>query len=378
MRAGWMRPSCDQLLERQLRDLAPHAVERGQDDRRGRVVDDEVDAGDVLERADVAPLAADDPALHVVATAAPPATPSSPPRGRRPAAACTRRGCCARAGRPRGAPPPRPGAPRAPPRGGPRPPLPQERLRAWARLIVPDTLQLGGRRSRPPRALVPRVAAARAPRPAAPLAPVQLGQARFERLLALEDPLLEAARSRRAAPPAPCRGARAAGQARCAAVVGPPGAAWRFPSSCLRAARATGPARPPSHLPSGDALRRRGRERPMLRRQEPLRLQSRSQIHLEHSSSGRPAAGACTPGEVKPSPTWMEQRLKRSHSPCGPRMAGKSARRQSGVASLREPTKRGGRSVANVHDAVSRKLNRRCKLQLSKPARLPPARRSYQ
>ena len=32
----------------------------------GRVVDDEVDAGEVLERADVAALAADDPALHVV------------------------------------------------------------------------------------------------------------------------------------------------------------------------------------------------------------------------------------------------------------------------------------------------------------------------
>ncbi len=31
-----------------------------------RVVDDEVDAGEMLERADVPPLTADDPALHVV------------------------------------------------------------------------------------------------------------------------------------------------------------------------------------------------------------------------------------------------------------------------------------------------------------------------
>ena len=55
-----------QLLERHARDLAPHAVEAGEDDRVRRVVDDEVDAGQVLERADVAALAADDPALHVV------------------------------------------------------------------------------------------------------------------------------------------------------------------------------------------------------------------------------------------------------------------------------------------------------------------------
>ena len=47
-------------------ELAPHAVERREDDRVGRVVDDEVDAGQVLERADVAALASDDAALHVV------------------------------------------------------------------------------------------------------------------------------------------------------------------------------------------------------------------------------------------------------------------------------------------------------------------------
>ena len=56
----------DELRERQLRHLASDAVERGEDDRLRRVVDDEVDARQVLQRADVAALAADDTALHVV------------------------------------------------------------------------------------------------------------------------------------------------------------------------------------------------------------------------------------------------------------------------------------------------------------------------
>ena len=56
----------DQLRQRQPRDLAAEAVERREHDGVRRVVDDEVDAGQVLERADVATLAADDPALHVV------------------------------------------------------------------------------------------------------------------------------------------------------------------------------------------------------------------------------------------------------------------------------------------------------------------------
>ena len=59
-------PVGEQLLERHARDLAAHAVERRQHDGARRVVDDEVDAGEVLERADVASLAADDAALHVV------------------------------------------------------------------------------------------------------------------------------------------------------------------------------------------------------------------------------------------------------------------------------------------------------------------------
>src|ERR687897_3265708 len=56
----------DQLLQGQAADLAPDRVEAGQQDRLGGVVDDQVDAGDGLEGPDVAALAADDAALHVV------------------------------------------------------------------------------------------------------------------------------------------------------------------------------------------------------------------------------------------------------------------------------------------------------------------------
>ena len=56
----------DQLGDRQPGDLAADGVEAGQDDRLGRVVDDQVDPGRQLQRPDVAALAADDPALHLV------------------------------------------------------------------------------------------------------------------------------------------------------------------------------------------------------------------------------------------------------------------------------------------------------------------------
>ena len=56
----------DQLFERQTRDLAAYRVERGQGNRLRRVVDDEVYAGQRLERADIAALAADDAALHLI------------------------------------------------------------------------------------------------------------------------------------------------------------------------------------------------------------------------------------------------------------------------------------------------------------------------
>ena len=65
--AGWVDTAVlEQSLERELRHLAADAVERREDDCLRRVVDDEVDARQVLERADVATLSADDSALHVV------------------------------------------------------------------------------------------------------------------------------------------------------------------------------------------------------------------------------------------------------------------------------------------------------------------------
>ncbi len=57
----------DQLLDRLLGDFAAVGIEAGEDDRAGRVVDDQVDAGGELERTDVAPFAADDASLEVVA-----------------------------------------------------------------------------------------------------------------------------------------------------------------------------------------------------------------------------------------------------------------------------------------------------------------------
>jgi hypothetical protein len=67
--SSWISPQLavfDQLAQRQLRDLAPDAVERREHDGLRCVVDDHVDPGQVLQRADVAALAADDSALHVV------------------------------------------------------------------------------------------------------------------------------------------------------------------------------------------------------------------------------------------------------------------------------------------------------------------------
>src|SRR5689334_1132746 len=55
-----------ELLEREPRDLASNRIEARHDDGVGRVVDDDVDTGGQLERANVAPLAADDPTLHLV------------------------------------------------------------------------------------------------------------------------------------------------------------------------------------------------------------------------------------------------------------------------------------------------------------------------
>ena len=56
----------DELLQRDAGDLAAHRIERGDDDGLRGVVDDQIDAGGGFEGADVAALAADDAALHVV------------------------------------------------------------------------------------------------------------------------------------------------------------------------------------------------------------------------------------------------------------------------------------------------------------------------
>ncbi len=56
----------DELGHGQPGHLAADGIEPGEHDRLGRVVDDEVDPGRLFERADVAALAADDPALHLV------------------------------------------------------------------------------------------------------------------------------------------------------------------------------------------------------------------------------------------------------------------------------------------------------------------------
>ena len=56
----------DQPLEGDPGHLAAERIEAGEDDRLGGVVDDQVDPRRHLEGADVAPLAADDPPLHLV------------------------------------------------------------------------------------------------------------------------------------------------------------------------------------------------------------------------------------------------------------------------------------------------------------------------
>ena len=59
-------PILDQFGQREPSDLAAYRIETRQRDGVGRVVDDQVDPGHGFERADVAPLAADDAALHLL------------------------------------------------------------------------------------------------------------------------------------------------------------------------------------------------------------------------------------------------------------------------------------------------------------------------
>ena len=56
----------DQLVERQARYLAAHRVETADNDSVRRVVDDNLHAGEALKGADIAALAADDAALHLL------------------------------------------------------------------------------------------------------------------------------------------------------------------------------------------------------------------------------------------------------------------------------------------------------------------------
>ena len=121
MRAGWMRPSASRRLERQPGDLAPHAVEARQQHRARGVVDDEVDPGERLERADVAPLAADDAALELVGLELHHRHGGLHRVAAGHALHAPRRGCCARGGRRRAWSPPRPGGSGARCRGAARP-----------------------------------------------------------------------------------------------------------------------------------------------------------------------------------------------------------------------------------------------------------------
>jgi hypothetical protein len=56
----------DELVERHPGNFAPHRVEAGEHDCFRRIVDDEVDAGGLLQGPDVPALAADDAALHLL------------------------------------------------------------------------------------------------------------------------------------------------------------------------------------------------------------------------------------------------------------------------------------------------------------------------
>ncbi len=67
LNAVWMNtPIRDQGLQGDFPDLTPHRIETAQQDRLRRVIDNDIHPGDRLERADVASLAADDAAFHLV------------------------------------------------------------------------------------------------------------------------------------------------------------------------------------------------------------------------------------------------------------------------------------------------------------------------
>ena len=59
-------PVGDEFLQRKPRDLPPNRIEARHDDSIGRVVDDDIDSGGQLERANVSPFATDDASLHLI------------------------------------------------------------------------------------------------------------------------------------------------------------------------------------------------------------------------------------------------------------------------------------------------------------------------
>ncbi len=136
----------DQALDGQPGDLTADAVEGRQHHRLGRVVDDDVDAGEVLERADVAALATDDAALRGRRREAAPPTPWSRRCAPRRCAGSRPTGCSGRGGRLPAWPPPRPPAPAWPSAFG------------WSPRCVPAAGRGPGRRScsTPARALPAR------------------------------------------------------------------------------------------------------------------------------------------------------------------------------------------------------------------------------
>ena len=67
MWAGGMNPAVgDQALQRDAGDFPPHRIKAGQGNGLRRIVNDEIDAGQRLDGADVAAFTADDPALHFI------------------------------------------------------------------------------------------------------------------------------------------------------------------------------------------------------------------------------------------------------------------------------------------------------------------------
>ena len=65
--AGGVNPAVDnQFFQRNSRDFTADRIERGDRDGLRRIVDDEVDACDGLQRTDIAPLSTDDAPLHFV------------------------------------------------------------------------------------------------------------------------------------------------------------------------------------------------------------------------------------------------------------------------------------------------------------------------